>query len=315
MTTTPHHSLEPVFENLHGYFSRDRAPILHVKPGETVRYRTLDAGWREVDKTTGDLIRHKDWMDAQPLSGHSLVGPIEIEGAKKGMTLAVHIGDIIPATKGWNLGGGIPDWDHFVQLSVEQEPMHMVIWTIDTAAGIARNEAGFGVQLNPFMGVLGMPPDEPGNHPTAPPRYCGGNIDCKELVPGTTLYLPVTVDGGLFSVGDGHAVQGDGESSGTAIECAMERCDLTFDLLPDMRITTPRAKTPDGWLTFGVHEDLDEATMIALNAMLDLIMDEYRIDRRDALSLASLVVDLRVTQIVNGVKGIHAVLPDGAIQR
>jgi acetamidase/formamidase len=158
-----------------------------------------------------------------------------------------------------------------------------------------------------------MPPAEPGVHPTAPPRATGGNIDCKELVAGSTLYLPVAVPGGLFSVGDGHALQGDGESSTTAIECPMDRVTLTFGLRPDMRLTTPRANTPAGWITLGFDENLQEATMIALSAMLDLMVEQHDLTRLQALALASLVVDLHVTQIVNGVRGVHAILPHGAL--
>lgn len=131
---------------------------------------------------------------------------------------------------------------------------------------------------------------------------------------GSRLYLPVQVPGALFSVGDGHALQGDGEVSGTAIECPMERVALTFRLHPDLHLTTPRAETPAGQITFGFHEDLNEATLLALEAMLALLEEQYGVSRHEALALASLVVDLRVTQMVNGVSGVHAVLPPGAIK-
>jgi len=164
------------------------------------------------------------------------------------------------------------------------------------------------------MGVMGMPPDEPGLLATFPPRFCGGNIDCKELIAGSTLFLPIAVPGALFSTGDGHALQGDGEVSGVAIECPMERVELTFYLRDDIHITTPRANTPVGWITLGFHEDLHEATLIALNAMLDLMGEQHHLSRPRSLALASLLVDLRVTQIVNSVLGVHAVLPHGAIK-
>ena len=164
------------------------------------------------------------------------------------------------------------------------------------------------------MGVMGLPPAEAGVHSTSPPRIWGGNLDCKLLGPGSTLYLPISVPGALFSVGDGHGAQGDGEVSGTAIECPMERLDLTFDLREDSTLTTPRAKTPDAWLTFGLHEDLNEAMRLALADMLTLMSDLLRVDRREALALASVSVDLRVTQVVNGVCGVHAVLPHGAVR-
>jgi acetamidase/formamidase len=170
------------------------------------------------------------------------------------------------------------------------------------------------VALAPFLGVLGMPPPEGGVHSTGPPRRWGGNIDCKELVAGTTLFLPISVDGALFSAGDGHARQGDGEVSGTAIECPLERAELTINLHDEFLLETPIARVPEAWIAFGFHEDLDEAASIATEAMLDLMGRELDLGRREALALASVVVDLRVTQIVNGAKGIHAVLRDDAIR-
>jgi acetamidase/formamidase len=169
------------------------------------------------------------------------------------------------------------------------------------------------VTLAPFLGVMGMPPDEPGRHSTAPPRRSGGNIDCKELVAGATLYLPISVDGALFSAGDGHAAQGDGEVSGTAIECPVERAELTLEL-SELELRTPIARTETSWIAFGFSEDLDLAAEEAMATMLDLIERELGLDRSYALALSSVVVDLRVTQIVNGVKGVHAVLRDDAIR-
>ena len=128
------------------------------------------------------------------------------------------------------------------------------------------------------------------------------------------MYYPVAVPGALFSVGDGHALQGDGEVCVTAIECPMERVALTFDLRPEMHLKTPRAHTSAGWITFGFHEDLLEATMIALEGMLDLMVEQYGMTRPEALGMASLVVDMHVTQIVNGTRGVHALLPHGAIR-
>jgi acetamidase/formamidase len=132
-------------------------------------------------------------------------------------------------------------------------------------------------------------------------------MDCRELVSGTTLYLPVGVEGALFSVGDGHAAQGDGEVCGNAIECPMDRVELTFRLV-DQRLDAPRARTAEAWITFGFDPDLNRATMMALSGMLDLIQGERGVSRQEALALASVAVDLRITQIVNQAQGVHAVL-------
>jgi acetamidase/formamidase len=164
------------------------------------------------------------------------------------------------------------------------------------------------------MGVMGMPPADPGLHPTPPPRVTGGNIDCKELVAGSSLFLPIAVPGALFSVGDGHAAQGDGEVCQTAIECPFERVELSFMLHRGLRLRTPRALTPGGWISFGFHTDLDEAMFIATDTMLDLMGELLGLDRHTALALASVAVDFRVTQVVNGTKGVHAVLPHGSIR-
>jgi acetamidase/formamidase len=167
------------------------------------------------------------------------------------------------------------------------------------------------VRLAPFLGVLGMPPIGHGVHSTTPPRRQGGNIDCKELVAGTTLYLPIPVDGALFSAGDGHAAQGDGEVSGTAIECP-SRARLTLDLRDDLQLEWPIARVDGAWLAFGFDEHLGLAAKKATDGMLALMQREHGLDAGDALALASVVVDLRVTQVVNGQLGVHAVLRDDA---
>lgn len=310
MTT---HEIEPARRTLHGHFSRDIPPVLTVDPGDTVRFRTLDARWwldrPEHDGTPTHAFERVKGED----DGHALCGPVAVRGAKAGMTLGIQIGEITTGSWGWNRAGG---WSYDVndRLGVSEQSTFFV-WDLDPEQGTATNQHGHRVALRPFMGVMGMPPAVRGKHATRPPRTCGGNIDCKELVAGTTLYLPIAVDGALFSTGDGHAVQSDGESSSTAIECPIERVDLTFQLYDDLPLTTPRARTDTAWITFGFHEDLNEATMIALEAMLELMGKQYGVSRTEALALASLVVDLRVTQIVNQVRGVHAVIEDGALDK
>jgi acetamidase/formamidase len=305
--------IEPERRTLHGTFSRDLPPALTIDSGDTVVFRTLDAGWGLEPVTSIEGERRKfELRDEETDKGHALCGPVEIRGAEPGMTLEVHIGEVRPGPYGFTFAGG---WATEIndRLGVSTEGT-LLTWTLDADAMEGQDQFGHTITLRPFMGVMGMPPDEPGLHPTAPPRYTGGNIDCKELVPGTTLYLPIAVRGGLFSTGDGHAAQGDGEAATTAIECPMERVALTFRVNKEMRISTPRARTAEGWLTLGFDKDLDEATAIALEAMLELITEQHGVTRLEALALASAVVDLRITQIVNGVKGVHAVLPHGAIR-
>ena len=306
------HTLKPERENLHGHFSRDLPPVLTIDSGDTVRYRTIDPAWgvaapSEPGGSTESFVPRDDEKD----HGHALCGPIEIQGAEPGMTLAVQINQIRPASWGWGGAGG-RDTDLDRAMGVADGPRHHFLWELDAERMTGCNQHRHTITLHPFMGVMGMPPDEPGIHSTGPPRNCGGNLDCKELTAGATLFLPISVPGALFSVGDGHAVQGDGEISGVAIECHMDMVDLTFHLSAE-ELVTPRARTRDAWLTLGLDENLDAASLKAINGMLDLICQQQEVDRKQALALASLVVDLRVTQIVNGVRGVHAVLPHGAI--
>lgn len=312
MSTT--YTLEPERHTLHGHFSRDLPPVLTIDPGDTVCFRTLDSNWGLESYKPGEGIRRREFEGRIPPAddGHALVGPVAIRGAKPGMTLEVEIGRIIPGAYGACMTGGWPS-THNERLGILNEgAIH--VYTLDAETMIGRNQYGHSVVLRPFMGVLGMPPDVPGQHSTIPPRVCGGNIDCKELVTGSTLYLPIAVEGGLFSTGDGHAAQGDGELGGTAIECPIECAELTFRLREDLPLTTPLARTPAGWITMGFHEDLDAATMIAMEAMFGLISRQYGVSRVDAIALASVTVDLRITQIVNQGRGVHALLPYGAIR-
>lgn len=311
-----HYTIKPEAKTLHGYFSRDLAPVLTIDPGDTVSYSTLDAGWGSEQIPVEDVIREKSELQKKdPLNGHAMCGPVEIRGAKKGQVLEIHIGEMRPGNYGFNFGGGY--YSHNTEyLNLQEHPGAKLLWSVDADQGTASVNIGekmFTIKTAPFMGVMGMPPDLPGLYSTIPPRFCGGNMDCKELVTGSTLYLPIAVDGGLFSVGDGHAAQGDGEISGTAIECPMERVDLTFGLRSDMSLNFPRANTHAGWITFGFHRLLDEASMIAINGMLDLMTELYGVNRKEAFALASVVVDLRVTQIVNGVNGVHAILRHGVL--
>ncbi len=274
---------------LHGHFSRDLAPVLTIEPGDMIAFSCPNAGW---ELAPGERFEpYDEELDA----GHALIGPVQVRGARAGQTLVVGIERVVPGSFGVTL------W----------QPPTRLEWTLEDDTAV--DSSGRSVALRPFLGVLGMPPDEPGRHSTGPPRRWGGNIDCKELVAGTTLYLPIPVDGALFSAGDGHGAQGDGEVSGTAIECPLDRVELTLDV-SDLALRSPIARTPDAWLAFGFDEDLDLAAEGAMATMLDLMERELGLERGEACALASIVVDLRVTQIVNGVKGVHAVLAHDAIR-
>jgi acetamidase/formamidase len=189
-------------------------------------------------------------------------------------------------------------------------PDHAVFW--DLRAGIGR-ALDRELDLAPFLGVMGMPPPEPGAHSTIPPRRWGGNIDCKELVAGSTLFLPIPVDGALFSAGDGHAAQGDGEVSGTAIEAPVQ-ARFTLDVDDELSLQWPMARIEGAWLTFGMDRSLGQAARFAVDGMVKLMRRELGLRRSDALVLASVGVDLHVTQIVNSIQGVHAELRDDAFR-
>jgi acetamidase/formamidase len=279
------HELPLERRTLHGRWSRELAPVLTIDPGDSVRFETLAIFWWRA--------RGEPFAERAPDDGHALTGPIAVRGARAGATLSVRIDEVEPGPWG---------------ITLTREP-HAIDWELGD--GLGRASTGHTVKLAPFLGVIGMPPDEPGTHPTEPPRASGGNIDCKELVAGTTLYLPISVDGALLSAGDAHALQGDGEVSGTAIETT-SHAQLTVDVRDDLELEWPIARTGDAWLTFGFDRDLDRAADVALGGMLQLLQREHRLSPEVALGVASIAVDLRVTQVVNGVKGVHAVLRDDA---
>lgn len=303
-------------ETLIGTFCKTDKPVARIQPGDTIVCSSMDGDWHQEKpldprSSSGSFFvgrrRAEDW-------GHALVGPIAVDGAKAGMILEVQILENRPANWGWSRVGG-SDVPHTRELGIHQEEEFFLNWDLDLERMVGVSHMGHIVPLNPFLGVMGVAPNEPGRLSTHPPRPAGGNLDCKELIPGSTLYLPIFCDEALFYVGDGHAAQGNGELGGTAIECPMERIVLKIQVRPDLHWSMPRAKTPEGWITFGFDEDLTKASYQALEEMVQLIMEQYQVGRKEALAFTSLGVDQRVTQIVNGVRGIHAVLPHGRIRK
>jgi acetamidase/formamidase len=281
------HELPLDRRTLHGHFSRDLEPVLTIEPGDAVRFATPNAGWWLDDETRFEP------RSSPEDDGHPLAGPIEVCGARPGQTLVVRIDEVTPGPWGETLSR----WPHRIG------------WKLDGRTGVA--STGQRVRLAPFLGVMGMPPVGHGVHSTIPPRPQGGNIDCKELVEGTILYLPIPVDGALFSAGDGHAAQGDGEVSGTAIECPVN-AQVTLDVRDDLRLDAPIARVDGAWLAFGFDSDLHAAALVATAGIVALLRREHDLSGEDALMLASVVVDLRITQIANDVLGVHAVLRDDA---
>ncbi|ANU23249.1 acetamidase/formamidase family protein [Planococcus donghaensis] len=309
------HSIPLNSTHLHSSFNRDYQPILTIQSGDTIQLKTIDIEWGYSAHPHEERTVYTSREKEQKLI-HPMVGPIAIDGAKPGMVLEVRVNKLVPGWYGRNWAGGLPAWQND-KLGITKSARFQLDWLLDSARMTGSCNIGdqeFRVALSPFLGLLAVAPGEVGTFSTKPPSYFGGNIDCKELVAGSSLFLPISVEGAHFSLGDGHALQGDGESSGTAIECPMDLVDITLLLHKDMQLTMPRANTPAGWITFGFDEDLNEAAAVALAEMVSFMEQLYGINRTEATALSSVAVDLHVTQVVNDVKGVHAILPHGVLR-
>jgi acetamidase/formamidase len=184
----------------------------------------------------------------------------------------------------------------------------MKIIPLDEKRMVARFSDGIEIPLRPFFGSMGVaPPESAGRVSSAPPGIHAGNLDNKELVAGTTLFIPVHARGALFQVGDGHAGQGNGEVSITALETSLIG-KLQFIVRKDMHLRWPRAETPAAFITMGINEDLNEATKGAVREMIDFLVNEKKLSRDDAYMLSSVAADLSITQLVDGTKGVHAMI-------
>jgi acetamidase/formamidase len=303
------HKLDPTPETTIDVFTAERPPVLTVDPGDTLIVHSLDASGYLSPQTVPGQQQPKMFTEAR---GHCLTGPIAISGAEPGDVLALQLVSLTPDPWGWTVAGALKS-PITERLGVTDKPSWL-LWELDAEAGKGSCNGGFIRELAPFLGVMGVAPEATGEHSTIPPRAVGGgNIDCKELVAGSTLYLPVAVAGAMLSLGDGHAAQGDGEVGGTAIECPMTTT-LTVDLVREERpIDTIHAETPAGRITFGFDADLNVATGDALDAMVRWMQSILEVDKSTALALASTSVDLRVTQVANQTWGVHAVLPAGVL--
>lgn len=290
-----------------GYFDAARPPRLTIDPGETVVIETVSGGPASLPPAgfhvpPALLAIHA--AGGPVLPGHILTGPVAIRGAEPGDTLAVTV-EAIELGQDWGfhnirpLAGTLPD--DFPQARLDILPL-------DGAGGVARLPWGRDLPLAPFFGVMGVaPPPEWGRISSIEPRRHGGNLDNRELVAGATLHLPVFVPGALFSCGDGHGAQGDGEVTVNAIETALTGT-FTFRLIKATGLSRPRAETPTHWITMGTDPDLDRCAEIALREMIVLVRGALGISAEEAYMLCSLAGSLRITQTVNGHKGVHMMM-------
>jgi acetamidase/formamidase len=284
----------------HFGWNKDNPPVVRISPGETVEFHPVDSSGGQLNarSTLADLAV-LDFAKVNPVAG-----PVYVEGAEPGDAIKVTLLDFAPS--GWGWTANIPG---FGLLADQFKDPALHIWTYDAATmAPAMFGPGGRVPLKPFCGTIGLAPAEPGLHSIVPPRRMGGNMDIRDMAAGTELYLPVEVAGGLFSVGDTHACQGDGEVCGTAIESP---CSLAakFDLVKQANLAFPRFTTQGpvsrhldarGYeVTTGIGPDLMEGARAAVSGMIDLLSRRYNMNAVDAYMLCSVCGDLRISEIVD----------------
>jgi acetamidase/formamidase len=302
-----------------GYYAATTPPALRIKSGDTVEVQTLitstpprlEGAGVKPDQVEPSLREIFTTVTDKGPGGHILTGPIYIEGAEAGDVLEVRIQSIklaIPyAYTAFRPGAGFLPEDF-------KEPKMKII-PLDEKRMVGRFDDGIEIPLRPFFGSMGVaPPEASGRISSAPPGIHAGNLDNKELVAGTTLFIPVHVRGALFQIGDGHAAQGNGEVCITALETSLSG-RLQFVVRKDMKLRWPRAETPTAFMTMGINEDLTEATKIAVREMIDFLVTEKKLSRDDAYMLSSVAADFSITQLVDGTKGVHAMIPKAIFRK
>jgi len=310
-----HHHLSSSPETVHwGWFDAALPHVLTIASGDRITIDSLSGGPANLPGEGFGVPPELLQVHAKSqrrLPGHILTGPVAVQGAQPGDVLEVRIIDVT-LRQDWGytfvrpLAGALPN---------EVEAFEQIISRLDREKKVGLLPWGLEIPLRPFFGVMGVaPPPAWGSISSIQPRAHGGNLDIKELVPGSTLYLPVFIEGAGFSVGDGHAVQGDGEICTTAIETALTG---TFELhvRKDLRLDYPAAETPSHLVTMGMDPDLDTAARDALRRMIDRVTQETGLSRARAMMLMSLVADVRVSQLVNEHKGIHVMMPKSALRK
>jgi len=297
-----------------GYYWSAAKPVLHIKSGDTVVIQTMitnsparlaAAGVKPEDVQPELRAIYDEVKDKGP-RGHILTGPIYVDGAEPGDALEVRIRKIdlsIPyAYNSFSPRSGVLGPDDFAKGSMKIIPL-------DKERMVGHFASNIEIPLHPFFGSMGVaPPEAAGRISSAPPGIHAGNLDNKELVAGTSLFIPVHVPGALFEVGDGHAGQGNGEVDITALETALSGT-FEFVLHKGMKLQWPRGETPTHYIAMGLNPDLDEALKLAVREAIDFLVTEKHMTREDAYMLCSTAVDFNVTEAVDGTKGVHAMIP------
>lgn len=294
-----------------GYYWSEAKPALKIKSGDWVRIHTLLTSNPERLEGAGlppDQVE-KELRDVQVVTdrgpgGHILTGPIYIEEAEPGDVLEVKIKSIeLAIPYGYNAIGS----NGFLSDEIFDRKYKLI--TLDKEKMIGHFAVGIDIPLHPFFGSMGVaPPPEAGRYNSAPPWIHAGNLDNKELVAGSTLFIPVHVKGALFEIGDGHAAQGNGEVDITAIETSLKG-EMQFVVHKNMHLDWPRAETATHIITMGCDRNLTAATRVAVRQMISYLITEKKMTKEDAYMLCSVAVDVNITQLVDGNVGVHAMLP------
>jgi acetamidase/formamidase len=302
-----------------GYYSRDAKPVLTAHSGDTVRIQTASScpsptRMEEAGVAPGDIPQYErdiyEQVKDKGPGGHILTGPVSIEEAEPGDVLEVQIKKIdidVPfACNSFGAGRGfLPnDFPYSRTKIIPLDREHM----------LGRFAPGVNLPLHPFFGSMGVAPPTGGRLNSGPPWMHAGNMDNKELVAGTTLFVPVFAKGALFEVGDGHAGQGNGEVDITAMETFLTGT-FTFVVHKNEHLLWPRAETPTSYISMGFDEDLKTATEMAVRNMIDFLVTEKHLSRDDAYALTSVAVDVDITQLVDGKVGVHAMCPKGIFEK
>ena len=297
-----------------GYYWSKAKPVLTVHSGDTVHIQTLSTcgpnerlekeGVAAADIPSYNADIYREVKDKGP-GGHILTGPVAVAEAEPGDVLEVQILkfdlDVPFACNGFSPGRGFLPNDYPYGKSK--------IIPLDRERMIGKFAPGIEIPLHPFFGSMGVaPPEGAGRIDSAPPWMHAGNMDNKELVAGTTLYIPVHAAGALFEVGDGHAGQGNGEVDITAMETFLSGT-FRFVVHKDRHLLWPRAETPTHYISMGFSPDLKEATTLAVRDMINFLVEEKHLSRDEAYMLTSVAVDVDITQLVDGNVGVHAMCP------
>ncbi|HEY4065099.1 MAG TPA: acetamidase/formamidase family protein [Puia sp.] len=294
-----------------GYYWSEAPPVLHVQSGDYVRVRTvLTSDPRRLEAAgvppaeVEQELRDVESVRQRGPGGHVLTGPIFVDGAEVGDVLEVRFDSInLAIPYGYNAIGQAG----FLSDEIFERKMRII--RLDKDKMIGHFAEGIEIPLHPFFGSVGdAPPKEAGRWNSAPPWIHGGNLDNKELVQGTSLFLPVHVKGALFEIGDGHAAQGNGEVDITAIETSLIG-KLQFIVHKGKTLHWPRAETPTHIISMGCDRDLNAATHIAVREMISYLMQEKNLSQADAYALCSVAADVDITQLVDGNVGVHVMLP------